>query len=81
MSTPDPYTMTHDRSDSRSIVFEGPKVTRAGRLMHVKCKDYTTVRCNLSILHKNCIIIIIMALHPFVEPWPLFQFLNPIHSR
>jgi hypothetical protein len=22
-----------------------------------------------------------MALQPFVEPWPLFQFLNPIHSR
>jgi hypothetical protein len=24
---------------------------------------------------------IIMALQPSVEPWPLFQFLNPIHSR
>jgi hypothetical protein len=22
-----------------------------------------------------------MALQPFVGPWPLFQFLNPIHSR
>jgi hypothetical protein len=22
-----------------------------------------------------------MVLHPFVGPWPLFQFLNPIHSR
>jgi hypothetical protein len=24
---------------------------------------------------------IIMALQPFVRPWSLFQFLNPIHSR
>jgi hypothetical protein len=22
-----------------------------------------------------------MALQPFVRPWPLFQFRNPIHSR
>jgi hypothetical protein len=22
-----------------------------------------------------------MALQPFVGPWPLFQFLDPIHSR
>jgi hypothetical protein len=27
------------------------------------------------------IIIIIMHLQPFVGPWPLFQFLDPIHSR
>jgi hypothetical protein len=27
------------------------------------------------------IIIIIIALQPFVGPWPLFQFLDPIHSR
>jgi hypothetical protein len=27
------------------------------------------------------IIIIIMALQLFVGPWPLFQFLDPIHSR
>jgi hypothetical protein len=27
------------------------------------------------------IIIIIMALQPFVGPWPLSQFLDPIHSR
>jgi hypothetical protein len=27
------------------------------------------------------IIIIIMALQPFVGPWPLLQFLNHIHSR
>jgi hypothetical protein len=26
------------------------------------------------------IIITIMALQPYVEPWPLFQFLDPIHS-
>jgi hypothetical protein len=26
-------------------------------------------------------IIIIMTLQPFVGPWPLFQFLDPIHSR
>jgi hypothetical protein len=25
--------------------------------------------------------IIIMDLQPFVGPWPLFQFLDPIHSR
>jgi hypothetical protein len=27
------------------------------------------------------IIIIIMAVQPFVGPWPLFRFLDPIHSR
>jgi hypothetical protein len=27
------------------------------------------------------IIIIIIAVQPFVVPWPLFQFLDPIHSR
>jgi hypothetical protein len=27
------------------------------------------------------IIIIIMALQPFVGPWPLFQFLDPLHNR
>jgi hypothetical protein len=27
------------------------------------------------------IIIIIMAQQPFMELWPLFQFLDPIHSR
>jgi hypothetical protein len=27
------------------------------------------------------IIIIIMALQLFVGPWPLFQFLDPVHSR
>jgi hypothetical protein len=27
------------------------------------------------------IIIIIMALQPYVGHWPLFQFLDPIHSR
>jgi hypothetical protein len=27
------------------------------------------------------IIIIIMSLKPLVRPWPLFQFLEPIHSR
>jgi hypothetical protein len=27
------------------------------------------------------IIIIIMALQYFVGPWPLFQFLDPLHSR
>jgi hypothetical protein len=26
------------------------------------------------------IVIIIMALQPFVETWPLFQFLDPIRS-
>jgi hypothetical protein len=27
------------------------------------------------------IIIIIVALQPFVGPWPLFEFLDPRHSR
>jgi hypothetical protein len=27
------------------------------------------------------IIIIIIALQPFIGPWLLFQFLDPIHSR
>jgi hypothetical protein len=27
------------------------------------------------------IIIIIIDLQPFVGPWPLFQFVSPIHSR
>jgi hypothetical protein len=30
---------------------------------------------------KIIIITIIMALRPFVGPWPLFQFLDSIHSR
>jgi hypothetical protein len=30
---------------------------------------------------NDIIIIIIMALQPFVGPWPLFQFLDHIHSR
>jgi Na+/proline symporter len=27
------------------------------------------------------IIVIIMTLQPFVGPWPLFHFLDPIHSQ
>jgi hypothetical protein len=27
------------------------------------------------------LIIIIMALQPYVEPWPPFQFVEPTHSR
>jgi hypothetical protein len=30
---------------------------------------------------KYLFIYISMALQPFVGPWPLFQFLNPIHNR
>jgi hypothetical protein len=30
---------------------------------------------------QHHVIIIIMALQPFVGPWPLVQFLDPIHSR
>jgi hypothetical protein len=30
---------------------------------------------------KYTVIIIIMAVQPFVRPWPLFQFLDPIRSR
>jgi hypothetical protein len=35
--------------------------------------------CSITII--IIIIIIIMALQPFVAPWPLFQFLDSIHSR
>jgi hypothetical protein len=35
---------------------------------------------NVYILFKEHIIIIIMVLQPF-GPWPLFQVLDPIHSR
>jgi hypothetical protein len=31
--------------------------------------------------YAEYIIIIIMALQLFVGPWPLFQFLDPVHSR
>jgi hypothetical protein len=37
--------------------------------------------CKCIIILIIVIIIIIMALQPFVEPWPLFQFLDIIHSR
>jgi hypothetical protein len=30
---------------------------------------------------KWSVIIINMALQPFVGPWPLFEFLDPIHSQ
>jgi hypothetical protein len=30
---------------------------------------------------EEAIIIIIMPVELFVGPWPLFQFLDPIHSR
>jgi hypothetical protein len=33
------------------------------------------------IINNNIIIIIIVALQPLVGPWPLFQFLDPIHNR
>jgi hypothetical protein len=35
----------------------------------------------LHIIHIIIIIIIIIDLQPFVGPWPLSQFLDPIHSR
>jgi hypothetical protein len=35
----------------------------------------------LDIIIIIIIIIIIMALQAFVRRWPLFQFLDPIHSR
>jgi hypothetical protein len=28
-----------------------------------------------------CRKIIVMALQPFDGPWPVFQFLDPVHSR
>jgi hypothetical protein len=27
------------------------------------------------------VVVVVVALQPFVGPWPLFQFLDPIHSR
>jgi hypothetical protein len=35
----------------------------------------------VSLIMMMMMIIIIMALQPFVGPWPLFQLLDPIHSR
>jgi hypothetical protein len=31
--------------------------------------------------HSFIFIYLSMALQPFVRPWPLFQFLDPMHSR
>jgi hypothetical protein len=38
-------------------------------------------QCNYTVLCTANKIIIIMALQPFVGPWPLFQFLDLIQSR
>jgi hypothetical protein len=48
--------------------------------MKILARNYTntTVVVNIIII---IIIIIIIALQPFIGPWPLFQFLDPIHSR
>jgi hypothetical protein len=35
----------------------------------------------ITVMEISFFIIIIMALQPFVGPWPLVQFLDPIHSR
>jgi hypothetical protein len=35
------------------------------------------------VMQEQCVFceVIIMALQPVVGPWPLFEFLDPIHSR
>jgi hypothetical protein len=40
----------------------------------------TDVKYTITNLFTSIIIIIIMALQPFVGPWPPFQFPDPIHS-
>jgi hypothetical protein len=46
----------------------------------LRCPCLSTFYCLHVTVLLNPIIIIIMALQPFVGPWPLFQFLVPIHS-
>jgi hypothetical protein len=39
------------------------------------------VTINIIIINIIIIITITMAPQPFVGPWPIFQYLDPIHSR
>jgi hypothetical protein len=49
---------------------------------HLRIKGFAELHVRaLFIIIIIIIIIIIVALQPFVVPRPLFQFLNPIHSR
>jgi hypothetical protein len=43
--------------------------------------SFDNIRMLYSTIIIIIIIIIIMALQHYVGPWPLFQFLDPIHSR
>jgi hypothetical protein len=43
--------------------------------------DSSSKWCDSIVIIHIIIIIIITALQPFVGPWPLFQFLDPIHNR
>jgi hypothetical protein len=53
---------------------------RTNNLLHFS--SYCTPRSNDAIIIIIIIIInIIIALQPFVEPWPLFQFHDPTHIR
>jgi hypothetical protein len=42
---------------------------------------YAFIRHCVTTLGRNPSIYLSMALQPFVKPWQLSQFLNPIHSR
>jgi hypothetical protein len=63
------------------------KFKRRGAIFHIP------IRLNNAVIEKHkddfvfiiiiiiIILIFIMALQPFVGHWPLFHFLDPIHSR
>jgi hypothetical protein len=56
------------------------KVVRPAESDLIACGVWETYTC-CAASYKHIIIIIIMALRPFVGPWPTFQFLHPIHGR
>jgi hypothetical protein len=47
--------------------------------MYAKCMQ-SPMKIIRIVLCTIIIIIIIMALQPFVGPWALFQFLDPVHG-
>jgi hypothetical protein len=58
--------------------------------MHLSTNTYTVVLFSCTDIRRvpttivqnaNLRTSIIMALQPFIGPWPLFQVLDPIHSR
>jgi hypothetical protein len=62
-----------------------------GQIMTFSSLEYTKSRWNSTLFRNRKvkletsrwrhIVVVIMTLQPFVVPWPLFQFLDPIHSR